>query len=79
MATTPNDGQRPGIISSAATNSLAEVARDPLRLMIEIIKDSKISDVDKNILISLSRERFTNRHCMAYISLEPIIGSFYRL
>ncbi|MCL1038050.1 hypothetical protein L2750_12910 [Shewanella submarina] len=52
-----------------------DAAKDPLRLIIEILKDDKISDEDKTQLIVYSQERFKNRRKMAYASLYAIIGS----
>ena len=51
-------------------------AKDPLRLMIEIAKDSDISDEDKTALILYSNSRFKNRRRMAYISLLTLVASF---
>ncbi|MCL2916052.1 hypothetical protein L2725_20125 [Shewanella corallii] len=52
-----------------------DAARDPLRIMIEIVKDPDISPADKTALIQYSQERFKNRRKMAYMSLYTIIGS----
>ena len=44
-------------------------SRDPLRLMIEIIKDEQIDSADKTALIQFASSRFKNRRRMAYVSL----------
>ncbi|MCK5335439.1 MAG: hypothetical protein KAQ67_04720 [Gammaproteobacteria bacterium] len=60
----------PGEGSSAADSS-----KDPLRLMIEIVKDENISDDDKKALIKFASSRFKNRRRMAYVSLLAIVIS----
>jgi len=50
-------------------------SRDPLRLMIEIIKDEQIDSADKTALIQFASSRFKNRRRMAYVSLLAIVFS----
>jgi len=50
-------------------------SRDPLRLMIEIIKDDQIDSADKTALIQFASSRFKNRRRMAYVSLMAIVFS----
>ena len=49
-----------------------EAGRDPLRIMIEIAENDKLSDQDKKNLILFSRQRFKNRKRMAYVSLYAL-------
>ncbi len=53
----------------------SEAGRDPLRIMIEIAKNEELSDQDKTNLILFSKERFTNRRRMAYVSLYALVVS----
>jgi len=53
----------------------SDSSRDPLRLMIEIIKDEKIDSADKTALIQFASSRFKNRRRMAYVSLLAIVFS----
>jgi hypothetical protein len=55
--------------------SKSESARDPLRIMIEIAKDDRLSPEDKKRLIMYSQNRFTNRRKMAYMALYGILAS----
>ena len=52
-----------------------EAGRDPLRIMVEIAENDKLSDQDKKNLILYSRQRFKNRKRMAYISLYALVVS----
>ena len=52
-----------------------EAGRDPLRIMVEIAENDKLSDQDKKNLILYSRQRFKNRKRMAYVSLYAIVAS----
>jgi hypothetical protein len=52
-----------------------EAGRDPLRIMIEIAENEKLSDQDKKNLILYSRQRFKNRKRMAYVSLYALVIS----
>ena len=52
-----------------------EAARDPLSKMIDIAKDSELSDADKKLLIAYAQNKFTNRRKMAYIALVAIVAS----
>ena len=54
----------------------SEAGRDPLRIMIEIAENEKLSDQDKTTLIQYSQERFTNRRRMAYVALYAFVVSF---
>lgn len=60
-------------------DSTSEAGRDPLRIMIEIAENEKLSDQDKTNLIIFSTERFKNRRLMAYISLYAIVSSLILL
>lgn len=53
----------------------SEAGRDPLRLMIEIAENQKLSDQDKTNLILYSKERFRNRRRMAYVALYALVVS----
>ena len=50
-------------------------ARDPIRLMIEIVKDKDISQEDKAALVEHANSRFKNRRRMAYICLIAMVLS----
>lgn len=52
-----------------------ESGKDPLRIMIEIAENEKLSDEDKTNLIQYSKERFKNRRRMAYIALYALVCS----
>ena len=52
-----------------------EAGKDPLRIMIEIAENDKLSDQDKKNLILYSRQRFKNRKRMAYVGLYAIVVS----
>lgn len=58
-----------------SVESASEAGRDPLRIMIEIAENDKLSDQDKTSLIHYSTERFKNRRLMAYVSLYALITS----
>ncbi len=53
-----------------------ESSRDPLKRMIEIAKDSELSDEDKKELIRFATTRFQNRRKMAYLALYVIVAIF---
>ena len=69
------DENKRSVFPNAANSSNSPAARDPLQIMVEIAKDSGLSDTDKTSLIQYSQTRFTNRRRMAYISLYAIIGT----
>lgn len=50
-------------------------SHDPLRVLMEIAKDPDLSDAEKQTLIQMDRQRFTNRRRMAYWALFAIIGT----
>ena len=52
-----------------------EAGKDPLRVMIEIAENDKLSDQDKSALIKYAQTRFTNRRRMAYIALYALVVS----
>jgi hypothetical protein len=52
-----------------------ESSRDPIRIMIEIAENDKLSEAEKSALIQLAQTRFTNRRRIAYIALYGIIIS----
>jgi hypothetical protein len=52
-------------------------AKDPISIMIKIIKDPDIDDADKTTLITYCQSRFKHRRRIAYISLWTIIGSVF--
>ncbi len=53
----------------------SEAGKDPLRVMIEIAENDKLSDQDKSALIKFAQTRFTNRRRMAYIALYALVVS----
>ena len=57
----------------------SDSSKDPIRIMIEIAENEKLTNEDKTNLIKLSQARFTNRRRMAYISLYMIIASLIYL
>jgi len=63
----------------ASVEETSEAGRDPLRIMIEIAENDKLSDEDKTNLIIFSKERFKNRRLMAYISLYALVASLVLL
>ncbi len=52
-----------------------ESSKDPIRIMVEIAENERLSDTDKNTLIQYAQSRFDNRRRMAYIALYSIIFS----
>lgn len=56
-------------------NNSADSSKDPLRLMIDIVKDDDIEPADKTALINFASSRFKNRRRMAYVSLLAIVFS----
>lgn len=65
---------KPGILDQVTKDSMPPAAQDPLRIMLEILADERISDSDKKILIGFSKERFRNRRRMAYLCLYCIFA-----
>ena len=59
----------------AKVETAPEAGRDPIRIMIEIAENEKLSDNDKNALISHAQTRFTNRRRIAYIALYALVAS----
>lgn len=62
-----------------SVDTTSEAGRDPLRIMIEIAENEKLTDQDKTNLIIFSTERFKNRRLMAYVSLYAIVSSLILL
>ncbi len=56
-------------------NQPATSSHDPLRVLLDIVKDPSLSESEKQALIGLDRQRFTNRRRMAYLALTAIIGT----
>lgn len=52
-----------------------EAGKDPIRIMIEITENEKLSDADKSALIQYAQTRFTNRRRMAYVALYALVAS----
>jgi hypothetical protein len=52
-----------------------EAGRDPIKIMVEIAENEKLSKEDRENLIRYAQTRFTNRRRMAYIALSAIVGS----
>lgn len=61
------------------TENTSEAGKDPLRIMIEIVENEKISNADKSSLIKFAQTRFMNRRRMAYIALFTIVISLVLL
>lgn len=60
---------------SAFTIGQPSTSRDPLERYQEILRDEKLSDDEKRILIEIATRRFKNRQNMAYISLGGILAT----
>lgn len=73
-STNPLDQSVMHLVASATKNQ-AEAARDPIRLMMEIAENQKLSKEDRASLIEFAQIRFKNRRKMAYICLFTIIAS----
>ena len=69
------DPKKQTSIFSLSKDSPSEAGRDPIRLMIEITENDKLTADDKAALVQFTRERFKNRRRMAYVSLYTIIAS----
>lgn len=70
-----NDPKKNKSVVPLNVTTESDASRDPLRIMIEIAKDDKLSREDKTRLIMYSLNRFRNRRKMAYIALYGIITS----
>lgn len=70
------DGAAPkpnaGILVPLSNDGVPPSAQDPIRIMIEILADERLSDSDKQILIRFSQDRFRNRRRMAHLCLNCI-------
>lgn len=56
-------------------NVAPESSKDPIKIMVEIAENEKLSDTDKRALIQYAQSRFTNRRRMAYIALYSLVFS----
>ena len=56
-------------------SSSPEPARDPVRVLAEILQNTKLTPNQKNGLIEISRERFAHRRYMAYVALWSVVVS----
>ena len=65
----------PSIMQLAASGSVPEASRDPIRLMMEIAANGDLTPTDRALIIQFARDRFKNRRRMAYICLYTIIAS----
>ena len=61
------------------TNAAPESSKDPIKIMIDIAENEKLSDADKSALINYAQSRFTNRRRMAYIALYTLVFSLVLL
>ena len=53
----------------------APAGDDPIKMMMEIAKDSELAPADKTQLIEFARNRFRHRRRMAYIALAALLLS----
>jgi len=67
----------PSSVVPMRIDAAPESSKDPIRIMVEIAENEKLSDADKNTLIQYAQSRFDNRRRMAYIALYSIIFSLF--
>lgn len=53
----------------------ASAAKNPLRVLAEILKDKDLTGDDKRVLVEIWRRRFFHRRVMAYVALSAIVLS----
>nr|VFK55646.1 MAG: hypothetical protein BECKTC1821F_GA0114240_100765 [Candidatus Kentron sp. TC] len=53
----------------------SDAGKGPIRVMMEVAENEKLSDQDRATLISYAQTRFTNRRRMAYVALCALIFS----
>ena len=65
----------PSVVPPISPAGAPQAAQDPLRIIMEIAENDKLSPQDKMALITRASERFKNRRRMAYIALATIVVS----
>lgn len=55
-------------------SSEPSASQDPLRTLINILKDSELTDSDKKFLIGQAKDRFKVRRRLAYVCLAGIFA-----
>lgn len=70
MANGNND--QPGVVAPALR---APAGHDPIKIMVEIAKDSDLAPADRTQLIEFAKNRFRHRRRMAYIALAALLLS----
>ena len=65
----------PKSVMPQATNGTRDSSKDPMDFILKVLKDKKIPDADKTVLIEFSQNRFRNRRKMAFMCLWTLIIS----
>ena len=62
-------------VLSGGNAGVPDAARDPVKVVADVVANPDLSDDDKIEIISLANKRFRHRRRMAYIALGAIIAS----
>ena len=57
----------------------ASAAKNPIRVLADILKDKELSDDDKRIIVDIWKRRFFHRRIMAYLALSAMLASLVML
>lgn len=73
------DDKKASILEMAGLAGKPEAGRDPIRLMVEIAENDKLSPEDRALIIGFAQNRFKHRRRMAYICLIALVLGFLSL
>ena len=71
----PQGAQDIGGFMSLLDRPIVEAARDPIRVLADILGDQRLTDGQKKALFSLAQNRFRHRRRMAYGALFSLVVS----